>query len=142
MKETQVELAIKRGVEDRVVFIGYVPDEDLPKYYALCDLFILPSKELKADGEVEGFGIAFLEANACGKPVIGGRSGGIEDAIIDGKTGYLVNPDKKDEIIKTAVQILKQPRLAKSLGEKGRMRIEEELSWEKVTERLATEILK
>jgi phosphatidylinositol alpha-1,6-mannosyltransferase len=97
MKEEWKKLAEEKEVEDKVIFIGYIPDEDLPKYYAMCDVFVMPSIEMKEEGEVEGFGIAFLEANACGKPVIGGKSGGVKDAIVDGETGFLVEEMMEDE---------------------------------------------
>lgn len=142
MEEEWKKLAEEKEVEDKVIFVGYIPDEDLPKYYAMCDVFVMPSIEMKEEGEVEGFGIAFLEANACGKPVIGGKSGGVEDAIVDGETGFLVDPINKKEIKEKIIKILKNPSLAKSLGMKGRKRIEEELSWRKVTERLMKELTK
>ncbi len=128
---------LKRLVEDldlkeKVIFAGFVSDEELPKCYAACDLFIMPSREIKEKGEVEGFGIVYLEANACGKPVIGGRSGGVEDAIIDGVTGFLVTPLDKDEISRTLIRLLKDESLAKRLGRNGRMRIESELNWKNI----------
>ena len=64
-------LARELGVRDRVIFTGLVSDEDLAAIYALCDLFVMPSRQDLAQHSVEGFGLVFLEANACGKPVIG-----------------------------------------------------------------------
>jgi phosphatidylinositol alpha-1,6-mannosyltransferase len=123
------------GLEDKVIFAGYVPEEELPKYYNACELFIMPSRERKeGDGKgkkVEGFGIVFLEANACGKPVIGGRSGGIEDAVIDGVTGLLVDPNSVDEVAGTIIRILMDSTLAQRLAEQGRERAINELSWER-----------
>ena len=77
--------AQEKGVADRVIFAGHVPDEELPAYYNAADVFIMPNREEGTN--VEGFGIVFLEANACGIPVIGGRSGGTVDAIADGLFG-------------------------------------------------------
>lgn len=127
-------------LEEKVVFTGYVPDEELPQYYNACDLFIMPSRErTEKDGKdkkVEGFGIVFLEANACGKPVIGGRSGGIEDAVIDGVTGILVNPNDLEEIVNAVIKLLKNDDLAARLGKQGRERIEKELTWDKVAKKV------
>jgi phosphatidylinositol alpha-1,6-mannosyltransferase len=78
---------------------------------------------------VEGFGIVYIEANCCGKPVIGGNVGGAKDAVIDGKTGILVDPLDTDAIAKTLVRILRNPALAARLGRQGRERAERELDW-------------
>jgi len=142
MKEQWVKLAMDLRVADRVIFVGYIPDEDLPKFYAMSDVFVLPNIESTEEGDVEGFGIAFLEANACGIPVIGGRSGGVEDAIVDGKTGFLINPYDKKEIQAAIINILKHPTLAQSLGEHGRRRVVEQLSWKKVIKKMWEYIVK
>src|SRR5207245_756550 len=70
-------LAMDLGVRERVLFLGRPTDEELPSIYSLCDVFAMPSREQTELCDVEGFGIVFLEASACRKPVIGGRSGGI-----------------------------------------------------------------
>lgn len=78
---------------DRVVeFVGAVHPQDLRDYYNVCDVFLLVSREDLNLPATEGFGIVFLEAAACGKPSIGGDSGGIPDAIKNGVTGWLVPP--------------------------------------------------
>ena len=86
------------GLEEHVTFAGYVKQETLSALYCACDLLVMPSFERDGRSDYEGFGIVFLEANACGKPVIGGRSGGTMDAVIDGETGLLVDPDDEDTI--------------------------------------------
>ena len=136
MQEQWARLALELGVEDRVIFVGYISDEDLPKFYAMSDVFVLPSIGLEEKADVEGFGIAFLEANSCGVPVVGGRSGGVADAIIDGKTGFLVNPTDKKEIQAAITNILKHPALAQEMGKYGRKRVVEQLSWNKVTKKI------
>lgn len=80
------ELASELGVREDVRFLGFVPNQELPALYSSVDLFVLPS-------EYEGFGIVFMEAMACGTPVIGTDVGGIPTAIDDGETGYLVSKD-------------------------------------------------
>ena len=78
------------GVRAHVRFLAHVA-HDLVDYYNACDLFVLPARE--EPGDIEGFGLVFLEASACQKPVIGARAGGVVDAIEDGVTGLLVPPD-------------------------------------------------
>ena len=92
------ELARELRVRDRVIFTGPVSDELLSAIYGLCDIFVMPSRQDLAQHSVEGFGLVFLEANACGKPVIAGRSGGTDDAVVHGVTGFLVDPDDPDDI--------------------------------------------
>ncbi len=80
------------GLDEVVTFTGAIPHDEVPAYFAAADVFVHPNRELE-NGDVEGFGMVFLEANASGLPVIGGNSGGTPDAIQDGVTGYLVDPN-------------------------------------------------
>lgn len=91
-------------LEDHVVFAGPVAATDLADYYALGDFFVMPNRRMP-DGDTEGFGLVFLEANACRKAVIGGRDGGVVDAIVDGETGLLVN-GHSIEAIRAALETL------------------------------------
>jgi phosphatidylinositol alpha-1,6-mannosyltransferase len=129
-------LALALGVRERVAFAGRVPDEDLPDIYALCDAFVLPSREQLDSCDVEGFGMVFLEANASGKPVVAGRSGGIGDAVLDGETGLLVDPLDPDCIASSIGKLLANPQLASRMGEQGRERAVREFSWPAVAARL------
>ncbi|MBI5682439.1 MAG: glycosyltransferase family 4 protein [Deltaproteobacteria bacterium] len=125
-------LVREEGLEDLVVFAGYVSDEELPDYYNLCDIFILPNRETKLTalkGDYEGFGIVFLEANACGKPVIGGRSGGVRDAVEEGVTGVLVDPDSIDEIVSAIKNFLINKEEMYRMGIAGRQRVEKQFDW-------------
>ena len=126
------KLALELGVRDRVVFVGRVPDEDLPDLYALCEVFVMVSRERIEENDVEGFGIVLLEANACGKPVIGGRSGGVPDALADGVTGLLVDPLNPEEITEALARLLTDHNLATRLGEQGRLRVVHEFQWRQV----------
>ena len=83
-------LARDKGVADNVLFAGAVSDEQLVDYYSMCEMFVMPNREM-LDGDTEGFGLVFLEANACGKPVISGRAGGVLDAVRDGVNGLTVD---------------------------------------------------
>jgi len=114
---------------NRVIFVGYVADEELPYYYGACNLFVLPSRTLADKGEIEGFGIVFLEAGACGKPVIGGRGGGTSEAIEEGVTGLLVDPLDVNEIANVIVKVLQDEELARRLGENGRRRATNQPDW-------------
>lgn len=93
------------GLADRIDFLGGVGDAELTDLYRRCILFAMPNRTLP-DGDTEGFGLIFLEANACGKPVIGGRAGGATDAIIDGETGLLVDGNDSAAIAKALRDLL------------------------------------
>lgn len=114
---------------DQVIFKNNLTDQEVAKYYQVCDVFIMPSRELE-NHDVEGFGLVFLEANSFGKPVIGGKSGGIADAILDGKNGYLVEPKNHDMIAKALIQLLTKPDLATKIGIFGKDRVEKEFTWQ------------
>jgi phosphatidylinositol alpha-1,6-mannosyltransferase len=121
-------LASDLGLEERVIFTGEVPHGKLGRredaYYQACDLFAMPSREDPATGQVEAFGIAHLEAGACGKPVVGGLSGGTPEAVADGESGLLVDPEQPGRVADAVIRILTSPELARSMGETGRRRAE------------------
>jgi phosphatidyl-myo-inositol dimannoside synthase len=122
------QLIEQLGMQGRVTFTGYVASETLPNLYNLCDIMLLANRE-EADGDVEGFGIVFLEANAAGKPVIGGRSGGAIEAVADGVTGRLVDPDSSVELEAILREFLSNPKLRQNMGAAGRRRVESEFNW-------------
>ncbi len=122
-------LAASLRLEQRVHFAGSVPDEALPRYYNTCHLFALVSREEPARGAVEGFGIVCLEANACGKPVVGSRSGGIGEAIIDEQTGLLVAPTDIPALGQALHRLLTDEALAHRLGAQGRRRARRQFDW-------------
>jgi len=117
-----------------IKFVGRVPDEELLLYYNVCDVFVMPSKTTPPN--VEGFGIVFLEANACGKPVVGSYSGGIPDAIVDEETGIMVPEDNPDELAGALLTFLNDNELAQKVGAKGRDRVLSELNWDVIADRL------
>jgi len=130
------ELARDLGLTEHVRFIHHIEEEEMIQLYAACDLFVLPCRELVVGGEVldaEGFGIAFLEANACGKPVVAGRSGGAVDAVKDGETGLLVDPRDEKAISGAIERLLCDRDLAERLGRNGRRRVVEYLDWRHLT---------
>ena len=124
-------LASECGVEKNVTFAGHASHAELPLLYNACDAFIMCSREDRTKRGIlaEGFGIALVEASACGKPVIAGRSGGVPDAVQDGITGLLVNPFDTEEVAAAIIKVLREPGVAKVLGNNGRKWVESEMNW-------------
>ncbi len=120
------------GLDNHVIFAGYVSDADLPGIYNACDLFVMPSRETAVD--VEGFGLVFLEASACCKPVIGGRGGGVEDAVLDGVTGLMVSPMDPEDIARALLRLLRDRGFSRALGARGRERVLREFGWAQVAD--------
>ena len=126
-------------LDNRVLFYGYCETDEIPLFYNLCDVYAMISRTLEQAGDVEGFGITYLEANACGKPVIGGDSGGVPDAVAHGETGFLVRPDDADAISDHLVTLLSDSNLAGTLGRQGRERVIQQFTWERIAETLMHE---
>jgi glycosyltransferase involved in cell wall biosynthesis/peptidoglycan/xylan/chitin deacetylase (PgdA/CDA1 family) len=112
------QLIAAENLGSHITLVGSVSEQDLVRYFRLCDLFLMPNRTMP-DGDTEGFGLVFREANACGKPVIGGRAGGVVEAVIDGQSGYLVNGEDPDEIAGKVLAILRNDDLAAFLGARG-----------------------
>lgn len=129
-RATLEKIARKVGVMDSVTFIGRVPYEQLASYIQVGDLFAMPSRSRWAGLEVEGLGIVYLEASACGLPVIAGNSGGAPDAVVEGETGFVVDGTKIDSIADAVITLLKDPDRAKAMGAAGRAWIVKEWSWD------------
>jgi phosphatidyl-myo-inositol dimannoside synthase len=127
------QLAQDCGVRENVVFVGSVPDTDRAAYYAACDLFLMPNRQIDAD--IEGFGIVFLEAGAAGKPVIGGRSGGTAESIQEGVTGLRVDGESVEAIAAAVMELLDDSAKARAMGERGRQWVETAFTWESIVER-------
>ncbi len=121
-------LASELGVADHIRWVGSIPNSRTVDFYHASDLFVMPNRRMP-NGDIEGFGLVFLEANACGKPVIGGRSGGAVDAIEEGVSGFLVDPMSSDEIANRLISLLTDQDLAARLGQGGRKRVESEFTW-------------
>jgi phosphatidylinositol alpha-1,6-mannosyltransferase len=118
----ELETLVQRyGVAGRVRITGYVSQAELEQLYYRAEVYISPS--LEEEGDVEGFGIAFVEASAYGKPVIAGRSGGVTDAVANGETGFLVDPNDAGEIKRKLVALLDDETLREQLAKAGRARV-------------------
>jgi phosphatidylinositol alpha-1,6-mannosyltransferase len=111
-------LIADRSLERNVTFTGRVQYKDLPKYICAGDIFAMPSRSRMAGLEVEGLGIVYLEASACGLPVLAGDSGGAPDAVAPGITGLVVNGRNTKEIAAGLIKLLESER--KTLGDAGR----------------------
>jgi phosphatidylinositol alpha-1,6-mannosyltransferase len=120
----------KLGLEENVTFVGRINYEKLPEYICVGDLFAMPSRSRFGGLEVEGLGIAYLEASACGLPVIAGSSGGAPDAVVDGKSGEVVNGTDITEIAKTVIKFLRDPEGSQQMGQFGRNWVVEKWRWE------------
>lgn len=91
------QIAVSAGLADKVIFAGPVIADELVEHYCLGDVFVMPNRRLP-NGDTEGFGLVFLEANSCGLPVIAGQDGGSTDAVKDGVNGLVVNGHSVEEI--------------------------------------------
>ncbi|MCP1092517.1 glycosyltransferase family 4 protein [Bacillaceae bacterium OS4b] len=118
-KSRLINLVKEYKLEESVIFTGSLPKDELEALYQTAEVFIMPSREIKNKGDVEGYGIVFLEANYYKLPVIAGNSGGIPDAVLDGKTGYLVDPLDEDEISEKIKKLLFNKELSAKMGEDG-----------------------
>jgi len=123
-------LVAELGLKENVKFMGKLPEEDLIYMYNLCDVFLMPSREIEAGGHIEGFGIVFLEANACGKPVIGGNSGGVVEAVRDGETGLLADPHSQEDIEAKLRYLLERPDEIERMGAEGLRIVQECFNWD------------
>ena len=132
----ELEKRIKNlGLANRVTFVGRVQYADLPRYICVGDVFAMPSRSRLAGLEVEGLGIVYLEASACGLPVIGGISGGAPDAVLQGETGFSVDGRSAHEVAEAIVRVLADKELAQRLGARGRQWIIEQWQWRVWSER-------
>lgn len=121
------DLAEKLSIKEEIKFLGSVSHEIKYRYYKLSDIFVMPSSIEK--DSIEGFGIVFLEANYFKLPVIGTLSGGMKEAIIDEKTGFLVEPDDIDKIFEKILFLHDNPNIRKEMGEYGYNRVLKEYNW-------------
>jgi phosphatidylinositol alpha-1,6-mannosyltransferase len=128
--EKSLRRAVARlGLADSVVLTGPVATEQLPAHYAAGDVFAMPCRTRRGGLDVEGLGMVFLEAAACGRPVVAGTSGGAPEAVRDGVTGHVVDPRSPDAVAATIAGLLADPARARAMGAAGRAWIEQRWSW-------------
>ncbi|NUQ20343.1 MAG: glycosyltransferase family 4 protein [Gemmatimonadaceae bacterium] len=133
-RESLTMQAAREGLSSRVSFAGRVSDEELRAAYARADAFVLPAVE-DARGDTEGLGVVLLEAMSYRVPVVASRSGGIEDVVVDGTTGFLVPAGDAEALAAAIARLGSDPELRSRLGEAGRERLESEFAWDRIAER-------
>jgi len=122
-------LAVDLGIKEKTIFVGKIPHNYVPYYYAMSDIVVVPSLQ-------EAFGLVVSEAMACGKPVIGTKVGGIPDQIVDGYNGFLVQPKNSSEIAEKIMWLIDNPEEAKRMGLNGRKIVEEKFDINKRIEKI------
>jgi len=128
-KENLKKQVKRLGLDENVIFWPtWVPDKELANFYNASDIFILMSRTEGA--AVEGFGIVYVEANALGKPVIGGKGGGTPDAVDDGKSGFLIDPSDVEEVKKKLILLINDKKLRAKIGEYGKQYAIKNHLWE------------
>ena len=120
----------EHGVEDSVTFTGSVPSSALPSYYGAGDVFAMPCRTRLGGADVEGLGIVYLEASACGLPVVAGDSGGAPDAVLDGKTGYVVDGRSVEAVAARVTGLMADRELRDRYGTEGRSWVQHEWAWD------------
>jgi len=124
-------LADDLGAGDAVRFVGNVPDADLAAVYGAATVYLGASR--RADGNrIEGVGVALAEASATGLPVIAGRSGGLAEAVEDGETGLVVDPEDVGAVAVALRRVLTDDLFARRLGQAGRKSVETQYNWDRV----------
>ena len=120
-------------LEQHVMFMGKVNDDKMIECYQQCDLFVLPNRQV--DRDVEGFGMVLLEAQASGKPVIAGDSGGTAETMVVDDTGFVVDCTSTGQLTEVLLKLLENKQLREEMGVKARSHIENNFDWRKLGEK-------
>jgi phosphatidyl-myo-inositol dimannoside synthase len=132
------KLAVELGIESHVRWLGFVSEQELPQVYWASDLFVLCTRDVPEERAVEGFGMVFLEAQACGIPVVGTRTGGIPAAIRDGEGGWSIEQDDSHKLTDLIRQLMQSPESFCAAGIQARQRVLRESTWECYGQRLSS----
>jgi len=124
------QMAADLDILNHVHFLGHVSPEDLPRWYNACTLFAMPNREI--NGDTEGFGMVFIEAAACRKPVIAGIAGGTGSAVLNGETGLRVDGESIADITSAIKQLLTDTEGYKAMSDKAYTRATNEFSWDAI----------
>ncbi|WP_405612456.1 glycosyltransferase family 4 protein [Streptomyces sp. NBC_01511] len=138
--ERRLRALARRHADGAVVFAGGKDHTETASYYAAADVFAMPCRTRKGGLEAEGLGIVFLEAAASGLPVVAGDSGGAPDAVLDGRTGLVVDGRDVASVAEALTTLLLSPERAAAMGEAGRRWVTKRWSWE-ASARHLTELL-
>jgi phosphatidyl-myo-inositol dimannoside synthase len=122
-------LAERSGAAEHIVFTGGVAYPQLPEHFAAADVFAMPCRTRRAGLDVEGLGMVFLEAAACGLPVVAGTSGGAPETVVEGVTGHVVDPRSPSAVAAVLADLLDDPARARAMGAAGRSWVEQRWSW-------------
>ena len=122
----------RQGLDEHVLLAGRVSDVELQAWYTEAAIFALTSHAVEA--RVEGLGFVFLEAAARGLPAVGSSHGGIPEAIIDGQTGFLVDPDRPEQITERIGLLLDDDERRREMGERARCHVESRFGVERMME--------
>ena len=136
-REAGLRRLAERAPNRSVVFTGEVSEVDLPRHYALGDVFAMPCRTRLGGMEVEGWGNVFVEAAACGRPVVVGDSGGAPETLVHGETGLVVDGRDPAGVADAIATLLEDPAYARRLGKAGRARAETHHTWSAPADRLA-----
>ncbi len=127
------ELAADLNIKNRVHFLGHVSPDDLPRWYNACTLFAMPNRNV--NGDTEGFGMVFIEAAACRKPVVAGISGGTGSAVLDGITGLRVDGKCVQDIADAIIQLLTNTEKYQQISNQAYTRATSEFSWDAIAKK-------
>lgn len=136
------KLAASIGVADAVTFTGPQPWGLVPHYYASGTVFVMPTRERWGGLQTEGLPLAYLEAGACGLPVVAGMAGGVRDAVVHGETGYIVDGEDPLAVAEATVHLLDDPETARAMGERARRRVVREFNWDLIAEKFRSALVK
>jgi glycosyltransferase involved in cell wall biosynthesis len=126
MTESLKELSAQLGIDDVVDFVGFIPNNEIYPLLKSHHIMVMPSVM-----ESESFGVAVLEASACGRPVIASRVGGVPEVLIDGETGLLVPPGDVDSLTAAIVRLAEDPLTCLRMGQAGYQMVDENYRWER-----------
>jgi len=128
-REQYLKQLVPSSFAKTIIFLGEIGESEKWAWLSLCDIFVMPSRDIS--GDFEGFGIVYLEANLCGKAVLAGNSGGVRDAVIDNETGLMADPENIKDIQDKIITLMNDPILRTKLGKQGKERALRDFHWEK-----------
>jgi phosphatidylinositol alpha-1,6-mannosyltransferase len=130
--------ALNRRVSSQIRWLGFVSENELPDLYRASDLFVLCTHESVERQEVEGFGLVFLEAQACGTPVVGTRCGGIPEAVREGEGAWLIDDGGVDALVSILSLLAHKPEVFCAARAAVRARVERECTWTHYVDRFTS----
>lgn len=140
LKKDYQALAIQLNIEKRIIFAGYVKEEELPDHYNLFDIFILPSID-----KSEAFGLVILEAMACGRPIIASYLKGVRTTFNQGEQGFFVEPQNPKDIADKINILITNPKLRRQFSSNGLKLVWKKYRWPLIVKKLESvylEVLK